>query len=110
MLTRIMDRANNAFGTTKSNYAKRAKRRSIGILNAATTEQRLPLYKEREAVGGVGVEGNGAYTLDFDPSDRDVTREERIAVAATRGFAPPREIRGDRRIFCTTSNWSFVFW
>jgi len=56
----------------------------------------LPLYKEREAVGGVGVEGNGAYTLDFDPSDKDVTREERIAVAATRAFAPPREVQGDR--------------
>src|SRR5438128_1206252 len=56
----------------------------------------VPLYKGGQAVGGVGVEGNGKYTADVQPSDEDVTREERIAVAATRGFPTPEEIRGDR--------------
>ena len=56
----------------------------------------VPLYKGGQAVGGVGVEGNGTYTADVQPSDEDVTREERIAVAATRGFPTPEEIRGDR--------------
>jgi uncharacterized protein GlcG (DUF336 family) len=56
----------------------------------------LPLYRGAEAVGGVGVEGDGRYTIDLDPSDGDVTAEERIATAATRGFAAPAAIRGDR--------------
>jgi uncharacterized protein GlcG (DUF336 family) len=56
----------------------------------------VPLYKQGRAVGGVGVEGNGRYTADFDPTDGDVPKEERIAVAATRGFETPAEIRGDR--------------
>ncbi len=56
----------------------------------------LPLYQDGEAVGGVGVEGDGRYTADLDPSDDDVTAEERIAVAATRGFEAPAAIRGDQ--------------
>jgi uncharacterized protein GlcG (DUF336 family) len=56
----------------------------------------LPLYKHGRAAGGVGVEGDGRYSADLDPTDDDVPREERIAVAATRGFPTPEEIRGDR--------------
>jgi uncharacterized protein GlcG (DUF336 family) len=56
----------------------------------------VPLYRGGRAVGGVGVEGDGRYTLDLDPTDRDVTAEERIALAASRGFEAPRAIRGDR--------------
>ncbi len=56
----------------------------------------LPLYKHGRAVGGVGVEGDGIYTLDFDPRDTDVTTEEIIATAATRGFPAPRQIRADQ--------------
>jgi uncharacterized protein GlcG (DUF336 family) len=58
----------------------------------------LPLYKNGRAVGGVGVEGNGRYSVDVDPRDRDVTKEELIAAAATRGFEAPAFIRGDRII------------
>lgn len=56
----------------------------------------LPLYVRGRAAGGVGVEGNGSYGIDPDPTDRDLPREERIALAATAGFAAPAAIRGDR--------------
>jgi uncharacterized protein GlcG (DUF336 family) len=55
----------------------------------------VPLYKNGEAVGGVGIEGDGFYTVDRDPSDFDQPFEEVIAVAAARGFEAPSLIRGD---------------
>src|SRR5947209_10636564 len=57
-----------------------------------------PLYKNGVAVGGVGIEGDGLYTLDKDPTDFDKPAEELIAVAAQRGFQPPDLIRGDNII------------
>ena len=54
-----------------------------------------PIYKNGEAVGGVGIEGDGIYTVDRDPSDFDQPFEEAIAVAATRGFEAPSLVRGD---------------
>lgn len=56
----------------------------------------LPLYKNGTAVGGIGVEGDGVYSADFDASDFDQSQEEIIAAAGTRGFSAPRNIRGDR--------------
>lgn len=55
----------------------------------------LPVYKNGVAVGGVGVEGDGLYTVDRDPMDNDQPFEEVIAVYATRGFESPALIRGD---------------
>src|SRR6266567_8963038 len=55
----------------------------------------LPLYKNGQAVGGIGIEGDGLYTVDRDPSDFDQPFEEVIAVSAERGFEPPSLIRGD---------------
>lgn len=55
----------------------------------------VPLYKNGVAVGGVGVEGDGLYAVDRDPSDEDQTAEEIIAIYATRGFESPPLIRGD---------------
>jgi IS5 family transposase len=46
VLTRTMRRANKKFGTSCCNYARRAKRRSVGILNAGTMNRRVPLYKD----------------------------------------------------------------
>jgi uncharacterized protein GlcG (DUF336 family) len=54
-----------------------------------------PIYKNGEAVGGVGIEGDGVYTVDRDPTDSDQPFEEVIAISATRGFAAPPLIRGD---------------
>ncbi len=56
----------------------------------------LPLYKNGVAVGGIGVEGNGVYTADLDPTDNDQSQEEIIAAAGTLGFSAPSGIRGDR--------------
>src|SRR5581483_3927189 len=56
----------------------------------------VPLYKNGVAVGGVGIEGDGFYSVDLDPKDKDVPPEELIAVAATQGFESPVDIRGDQ--------------
>lgn len=55
----------------------------------------LPIYKNGVAVGGVGIEGDGLYTVDRDSSDFDQPFEEIIAASAERGFEPPSLIRGD---------------
>jgi uncharacterized protein GlcG (DUF336 family) len=55
----------------------------------------LPIYKDGLAVGGLGIEGDGVYTVDRDPSDFDQPFEELIAASAVRGFEPPALIRGD---------------
>lgn len=55
----------------------------------------IPVYKNGVAVGGVGIEGDGLYTIDRDPLDNDQPFEEVIAVAATRGFESPSLIRAD---------------
>jgi uncharacterized protein GlcG (DUF336 family) len=56
----------------------------------------LPLYKDGQAAGGVGVEGDGTYTAVRSLGDRTVPPEERIALAGTRGFEAPAAIRGDQ--------------
>ncbi len=55
----------------------------------------VPLYKSGQAVGAVGVEGDGAYTVDRMPADDDQSDEEIIAFAASIGFESPVLIRGD---------------
>jgi len=55
----------------------------------------LPIYKNGVAVGGVGIEGDGLYTVDRDPTDSDQPFEELIAASAARGFETPALIRAD---------------
>ena len=55
----------------------------------------LPIYKNGLPAGGIGVEGDGLYTVDRDPSDNDQPFEELIAAAGIRGFEAPALIRGD---------------
>ncbi|MGA9997832.1 MAG: heme-binding protein [Pyrinomonadaceae bacterium] len=55
----------------------------------------VPVYKNGVAVGGVGIEGDGIYSVDRDPADFDLPFEEVIAASASRGFEPPALIRGD---------------
>src|SRR5258708_20057024 len=55
----------------------------------------VPIYKHGEAVGGVGIEGDGVYTIDRDPTDFDQPFEEVIAVSGARGFEAPSLVRGD---------------
>ena len=58
----------------------------------------IALYKNGVEAGGVGVEGDGVYTLDPDSSDNDQPVEELVARAATRGFETPSAIQGDKII------------
>jgi uncharacterized protein GlcG (DUF336 family) len=67
-------------------------------LDSLPIPEGVPLYKTGILVGGIGVEGDGAYGLDADPADRDVPVEELVAVAATRGFETPADIRGEKII------------
>jgi IS5 family transposase len=46
VLTRIMLRAHDKYGTTRTNHKRRAKRRCIAILNAGRMERRIPLYRD----------------------------------------------------------------
>ncbi|MEO7539686.1 MAG: hypothetical protein ABIV21_06640, partial [Pyrinomonadaceae bacterium] len=55
----------------------------------------IPLYKNGVAVGGVGIEGDGLYTVDRVPTDLDQSFEEIIAFAAARGYEAPALIRAD---------------
>ncbi|MBO0859938.1 MAG: heme-binding protein [Chloracidobacterium sp.] len=47
-----------------------------------------PVYKNGVAVGGVGVEGDGFYSVDLNNMDFDQRPEEAIAIAAIKGFRP----------------------
>jgi len=55
----------------------------------------LPIYKDGLPAGGIGIEGDGLYTVDRDPTDNDQPFEEVIAASAIRGFEAPSGIRGD---------------
>ena len=55
----------------------------------------LPIYKNGLPAGGIGVEGDGLYTLDRDATDNDQPFEELIAASGIRGFEAPAGIRGD---------------
>lgn len=56
----------------------------------------LPLYKDGVLVGAVGVVADGTYGLDRDVRDDDKPIDEILAVAGTRNFEAPVDIRGDR--------------
>jgi uncharacterized protein GlcG (DUF336 family) len=55
----------------------------------------VPLYKNGVHAGGVGIEGDGVYTVDRNPANDDKPFEEQIAVAAARGYDAPAAIRAD---------------
>jgi uncharacterized protein GlcG (DUF336 family) len=56
----------------------------------------LPLYKNGEPVGAIGVIADGLYSIDIVVSDFDSDLDELIAVAGQVGFEPPVNIRGNR--------------
>ncbi len=56
----------------------------------------IPLYKSGDLVGGIGVEIDGAYTLDRSLTDRDNDVEELVALAGSIGFEAPSQRVGSR--------------
>ncbi len=56
----------------------------------------IPLYKNGEPVGAIGVISDGLYSLDPNIGDYDNSIDELIALAGTLGFAAPRNILGSR--------------
>src|SRR5688572_3482574 len=56
----------------------------------------LPIYKNGLPAGGIGIEGDGLYTVDRNPTDNDQPVEELIAASGTRGFEAPSGITGDK--------------
>ncbi len=56
----------------------------------------LPLYKNGQVVGGIGVMSDGIYSIDLRITDVDNSNDELIAVAGTFGFTPPSDILGNR--------------
>lgn len=55
----------------------------------------LPIYKNGEPAGGIGIEGDDIYTVDRTPTDQDQPFEELIAASGVRGYEAPALIRGD---------------
>ena len=55
----------------------------------------LPLYKNGDLVGAIGVEFDGLYTVDRGVANTDTDDEERVALSASVGFAAPAERVGD---------------
>ncbi len=56
----------------------------------------FPLYRNGVLVGGIGVFGDGIYGFDNNVLDIDVNDDEFIALAGTRNFEAPVDIRADR--------------
>jgi IS5 family transposase len=126
VLTRILRRANEEFGTSWCNHARRAKRRSIAILHAGTMQRRLPLYRdllkvakrtlccaetakaELESIGGFGAIHRASSLRHFlplvrkviDQTERRVLRNEQVPALEkiVSIFEPHTDIiRKDRR-------------
>src|SRR4030095_14238232 len=55
----------------------------------------LPIYKNGLPAGGIGMEGDGIYTVDRVPTDQDQPFEELIAASGVRGYESPTLIRAD---------------
>ena len=56
----------------------------------------LPLYKNGVLVGAIGVMSDGDYGFDPDVTNIDTDIEEYTALAGTKGFEAPEDIRADR--------------
>jgi uncharacterized protein GlcG (DUF336 family) len=80
-------------GTTGAGAFVGPKRSPLGL---AADPGGFPLYRNGVVVGGVGIMADGIYGFDPEVRDTDRDAEEAIALAATRGFEAPVDIRADR--------------
>jgi uncharacterized protein GlcG (DUF336 family) len=83
------------YGVQFSSLACSDVSRVNGMLGLAGDPGGLPVYKNGEPAGGIGIEGDGLYTVDRDPADNDQPFEELIAASGVRGYEAPALIRGD---------------
>ena len=83
------------FGVQFSSLACSDISRVNGKLGLSGDPGGVPIYKNGEPAGGVGIEGDGIYTVDRNPADNDQPFEELIAASAVRGFEAPSLIRAD---------------
>jgi uncharacterized protein GlcG (DUF336 family) len=85
---------------TCSDVSKQASAGTIGPKRAplgfAADPGGVPLYKNGNVVGAIGVMSDAIYSIDLDIENVDHDPEELIAVAGTYGFAAPTDIRADR--------------
>ena len=84
---------NDSNTTATPDLFRGPKRSPLGL---AADPGGLPLYKNGEAVGGIGVIADGVYSLDPVLTDIDSDIDELIAVAGQFGFEPPINIRANR--------------
>lgn len=56
----------------------------------------FPLYRDGTVVGGIGVVVDDRYSFDDRPADRDLSDDEIIALAGSRGLLAPADRRADR--------------
>lgn len=69
VLTRVMQRAHDEYGTTRTNFKRRAKRRNIAILNAGRMARRIPLYRDLLKVTRKTVEAAEAASKELRETD-----------------------------------------
>ena len=69
--------------------------KAFGTIGTLRRSGGLPIYKNGLPAGGIGIEGDGLYTVDRNPTDNDQPFEEQIAASGIRGFEAPASIRGD---------------
>jgi uncharacterized protein GlcG (DUF336 family) len=65
------------------------------VLGLAGDPGGVPLYRAGTLVGGVGVEGDGAYGVDSDPLADPFSWEESAALAGASSFPPESALRAD---------------
>jgi transposase, IS5 family len=123
VLTRILQRAHDDYGTTRTNFRRRAKRRSVAILHAKRMERRIPLYRDllkvtrktvqaaETAMNELSAAGGIVYAMELqhylplvkrviDQTERRVLRGESVPVEEklVSIFEPHTDIiRKDRR-------------
>jgi uncharacterized protein GlcG (DUF336 family) len=84
---------NTRFGAPGPAALVGPKRSPLGL---AADPGGFPLYRNGVLIGGVGIMADGLYGFDPEVRDVDSDAEEAIALAATRGYEAPADIRADR--------------
>jgi len=82
----------NRFAGTGASQTQGPHRSPLGL---AGDPGGLPLYKNGELVGGLGVKAEGPYRVDENIFDNDHSTDEIEALAGTHGYQAPTGIRAD---------------